>query len=326
MPRITAAICTYDRYPLLEQAIESLRGQTLPASDFRILIVDNSPDHAAARRFGERFAALPNLDYLVEERPGIANARNVAIRACDSEFIAFMDDDAIADPGWAAALVAAFEAAGPQAVALGGRIDPLWETPRPSWLSDGLLGYLSLVDLGGELRETPDVDWIAGCNMALRVSALPADSFAVALGRQGNAGILLSNEELELARRLQAAGGRVFYAPEARVDHLVSARRVTHAWFRQRVVWQAISDYVMNPQQSAETARRHWRAVQRYLRRPLISFRRSTVEDLGEDTPDPERFNRQLWALTVLTHMQLCGFTALGPALPKAPANRSGQQ
>ena len=41
-------------------------------------------------------AAIPNLTYVVEETPGLSNARNVAARLIRAPIIAFMDDDAIA--------------------------------------------------------------------------------------------------------------------------------------------------------------------------------------------------------------------------------------
>ena len=46
---ITAAVCTYDRYDLLPKAIDSLTRQSLNSSQYRILVIDNSPDHQRAQ-------------------------------------------------------------------------------------------------------------------------------------------------------------------------------------------------------------------------------------------------------------------------------------
>ncbi len=53
---------------------------------------------------------------------GPAAARNAGWRACDTEWIAFLDDDVVPEPGWRAALVADLAAAGPDVGGSQGRI------------------------------------------------------------------------------------------------------------------------------------------------------------------------------------------------------------
>ncbi|HLY55968.1 MAG TPA: glycosyltransferase family 2 protein, partial [Stellaceae bacterium] len=166
--RITVSICTYDRYDVLPKAIESVAGQSLSRDRYRILVVDNSPDRRKAEAFGHRFETLPNLSYVTEATPGLSNARNLSARICDTPFVAFMDDDAIAAPDWLAEVLTAFEQFGASAMVVGGRVDPLWETPRPPWLHDALLGNVSVVDWGGETRAAAAHEWLAGTNISFR--------------------------------------------------------------------------------------------------------------------------------------------------------------
>jgi len=98
---LSAVICTYNRYDLLPAAIESLVKQDVPADSFEIIVVDNSPDQAGAARFGQRYAGLSNLTYLVEPKPGLSNARNIGTAAALGRIFAFIDDDARARPSWA---------------------------------------------------------------------------------------------------------------------------------------------------------------------------------------------------------------------------------
>lgn len=63
---LSGVICTYNRYYLLPEAIESLTRQEAPANSFEIIVVDNSADQVGAARFGQRYAGLSNLIYLVE--------------------------------------------------------------------------------------------------------------------------------------------------------------------------------------------------------------------------------------------------------------------
>src|SRR5271157_5298283 len=97
---LSAVICTYNRYDLLPEAIESLVKQDAPAGLFEIIVVDNSPDQANAARFGERYADLSNFTYLVEPKPGLSNARNKASAAALGRIVAFIDDDARACASW----------------------------------------------------------------------------------------------------------------------------------------------------------------------------------------------------------------------------------
>src|ERR1700751_2726872 len=91
---LSAVICTYNRYDLLPEAIESLVEQDVPAGLFEIIVVDNSPDKAGAERFGQRYAGLSNLTYLVEPKPGLSNARNRGSAAARGRVVAFIANDA----------------------------------------------------------------------------------------------------------------------------------------------------------------------------------------------------------------------------------------
>ena len=91
---LSAVICTYNRYDLLPEAIESLVKQDIPTGLLEIIVVDNSPDQGGAASFGQRYAGLSNLTYLVEPKPGLVNARNIGTAAAVGRIVAFIDDDA----------------------------------------------------------------------------------------------------------------------------------------------------------------------------------------------------------------------------------------
>jgi glycosyltransferase involved in cell wall biosynthesis len=171
--KISLCICTYNRYDELPKAIDSAASQTLPAEDYEIIVVDNSPDHDQAEAFGNSAGDAPNLTYVVEETAGLANARNVAARITQAPIIAYLDDDAVASPQWAEEILKAFEMFGPRTSIVGGRVEPIWGAPRPSWLHESMIGYLSVVDWGGDdARLALPSEWFAGANIAFRVEAL----------------------------------------------------------------------------------------------------------------------------------------------------------
>jgi glycosyltransferase involved in cell wall biosynthesis len=265
-PRITAAICTYERYDLLPGAIDSVLSQTLPAGAFELIVIDNSPDPARSAQEAAAFAGRPGLAWHHEPRPGLSNARNVAARHARAPIIAYLDDDARADPIWLDSIAACFDQFGESVGVVGGRIRPWWGAPRPEWLADEMLGAITVVDLGPERRLLTEREWVAGANIAFRVAALrEAGWFDTSLGRTGGGASLLSAEETALTDRIKALGRQVAYEPAAGVDHWVDPSRLTQRWFRRRAAWQAVSEYLRNPKTQFDRSDRAWAAVKNYL-------------------------------------------------------------
>ncbi|HTT99481.1 MAG TPA: glycosyltransferase family 2 protein [Rhizomicrobium sp.] len=309
-PRITAAICTYDRYDLLKKAVSSLARQNLAAQDFEILVIDNSPDAAKSKDFAKAYAGIPNLRWTIEKTPGLSNARNVATDLARAPFIAFMDDDAIAGPKWLEMLLAAFSDFGDAANVVGGRVDPIWGVPRPAWLPDNLLGYVSVVNWGGAARYAAETEWVAGTNIAFRVSALKdVGGFPIHLGRNKGGQALLSNDESDVVQKMAAKGSRLIYAPDAVVEHLVPQERLNQSWFRRRSAWQAVSDYLLDPVGSFEKAANYWPGVTHYF--SLLPPKHRTPRGLYVDQSDPEMVHKQMSAIYNFTLATLAGFKGI---------------
>ncbi|MEO3475450.1 glycosyltransferase family 2 protein [Roseomonas sp. CAU 1739] len=264
--RITAAICTYERYDLLPGAIASVLGQSLPDGAFELIVIDNSPDPARSAREAAAFADHPGLTWRHEPRPGLSNARNVAARLARAPVIAFLDDDARADPVWLASIAECFDQFGDAVKVVGGRIRPWWGAPRPDWLPDEMLGDITVVDLGPERRLLDEGEWVAGANIAFRVAALQdAGWFDTSLGRTGSGASLLSAEETALTDRIKAQGGLVAYDPLGAVDHWVDPERLTQRWFRRRAAWQAVSDYLRDPKGKMARRDQAWAGMKDFL-------------------------------------------------------------
>jgi GT2 family glycosyltransferase len=263
---ISAAICTHDRDSALAASLASLVRQSLPADQFEILVIDNSPDAASVQLRAAAHAGISNLRWLHEPREGVAAARNLAVQQAQAPLLAFIDDDAVAEPDWLAALLAGFSSFGDSAWMLGGPVRPHWLAPRPDWLADGLLPYLSLVDRGPLARLLAAEEWVAGANVAYRLDHVrAAGGFRPDLGRRWSGSILLSNEESELAQRLAAAGGRIGWVPDAVVEHCIGPARLDHAWFRRRAAWQAVSDFLANPDHHSHHVEASRQVAQSYL-------------------------------------------------------------
>jgi glycosyltransferase involved in cell wall biosynthesis len=239
---LSVIICTCERYGLVGEAIESVLRQDYPALE--LIVVDNSADAADARAFAAHHAGREKIRFVYEPIQGLSQARNTGIEAAQGDIVAFMDDDAIAEPGWAKNLVATFHAF-PNTGCVGGRILPRWLAPRPNWLDDGSLGYLSIVDWGDTPREMKSGEWVAGCNIAYdRTLLRDVGGFPTSLGRKGIGSSLLSNDESTVNHHIKLRGRAIMYAPSAIVQHQIPAERLTKKWFLRRAAWQGVSDFV----------------------------------------------------------------------------------
>jgi len=109
LPVVSVAICTKDRGDCIERLLHSLRSQAdgLPSGSggFEILVVDNAPSNDKTREVAARW---PEVRYLVEPRPGLNFARNLALREARGDILAFLDDDVVVDRHWAAGLASAW--------------------------------------------------------------------------------------------------------------------------------------------------------------------------------------------------------------------------
>ncbi len=107
-PGITVAICTRDRPAELSRCLDTLRGLDYPS--FEVLVIDNAPSGPATHEIVGRVASHDaRIRYVREDRPGLSNARNRALREAHFEIVAFTDDDVRIDPWWLRALARGFQ-------------------------------------------------------------------------------------------------------------------------------------------------------------------------------------------------------------------------
>ena len=239
MTVVSVVICTRNRAQVVADAIRSLVSPKRPDTLFEIVVVDNgSVDETAAV---VRSLNVTGLRYVAEDALGLSRARNTGWQAAQGQIVAFLDDDAIACPGWVDAIASGL-AQDDGAAALGGPVQPIWHAPRPFWLTDEIAHALTILDWGPMChRIDTGRQWLVGANMAFRRELLEAcGGFDTRLGRQGE--LLLSNEETFLLRQIEQLGHAVLYWPAMQVEHPVPAARLDPRWLIQRHFWQGRSD------------------------------------------------------------------------------------
>jgi glycosyltransferase involved in cell wall biosynthesis len=291
-PRISVVLCTHNRAAYLRPALASLVGQTFPRDAFEVLVVDNRSTDDTPAAVDEAVGAGLPARRIFEPTLGLCHARNTGWRAARAPLVAYFDDDAVADPEWLAVLHDAL-VADPGVGAVGGPVRPIWEAPRPSWLSDAVARVLTIVEWGGahEIRDLRQ-EWLAGANMALPRRVLEeVGGFSPSLDRVGHN--MLSSGDVFLEKQVVARGYRVRYEPRAAVGHVVPPGRLTQDWFRRRYYWQGISDAVMLLLEHDPSPLRRLRWAAERARRLLASPGR--LRALHRPTADPAAFEELCW-------------------------------
>lgn len=241
---ISAVIPTFNRAQYLRESIQSLVDQSLPPDRFEIIVVDNKSTDGTRQTVEHEFGHVANLRYIYEPIQGLNQARNTAWHHARGKYIAYLDDDAIASPQWLEKILAAFERVAPTPGCVGGKVDPIWEAPRPEWLPEDMVGLLTVLDLSGDPTVLRDNQWLVGANIAFPRSVLEQlRGFQVGLDRTGTK--LLSSGELQLEKRIRQLGLAIYYDPAIHVKHLVPSSRLTRKWFLRRWYWQGVSNAII---------------------------------------------------------------------------------
>ncbi len=239
--RTSVVICVYteERWEDIRAAVESVRRQSRAAHEL-ILVVDHNPE--LHRRLKETYPDAIVVEN-AEER-GLSGGKNTGTRIATGDVVAYLDDDAVAEPGWLAALEDAL--AEPMVVGVGGRTDPLWATGRrPRWFPEEFDWTVGCTYRGMPTVRAP-IRNVMGGNAAFRREVVGAvGGFHSGIGRsvQGRKSRPLGCEETEFCIRLaqRRPGSVMVFEPQAVIGHKVPAPRMRFSYFRSRCYAEGLS-------------------------------------------------------------------------------------
>jgi GT2 family glycosyltransferase len=227
----SAVVPTLGRSPLLVPCLEALRHEGA-----EIVVVDQ------AELPTEIPPGLADRVLRPGRNLGFAAGTNAGIAVAAGEWIATVNDDAIVEPGWAGALVAALEADGGAAAAQG--VNLVLDHPE---IADGCgiawNRWWQAVQIGHG-KPAPGAD--SGVREVFGVSATAAVYRRAALravAPGGSGGDIFDSrlgsyyEDVDLAGRLRAAGWRALLVPAARVRHAGSLTGRTLSRERWRLIY-----------------------------------------------------------------------------------------
>ncbi len=246
---ISVIIPTRNRADLLRETLNSIANQSMDASAYEVLVVDNqSTDHTPQVVSG--FARLlPRLSYLYASEPGLHVGRHAGLHASSGDLLVFADDDILASSTWLESIESAF---GEGEVAMvGGNNYPLFLERAPEWIlsmwnrsrSDGYraIPELSVIEFSGLPRNyTAGLVW--GCNFAIRKQVLVDAGGFHPDGMPSGLIRFRGDGETFVSRYVEKKGMKCAYHPGASVYHKVTGSRMTYGYFRRRGFSQGVSD------------------------------------------------------------------------------------
>lgn len=195
--------------------LEHLQRQTLAPQ--RIVVVDASPDDLTQRVVDD----FPGVEYRRNDLGlgTLAASRAIGVNGATESVIAFIDDDAYAEPEWLERLLAAYDM--PDIGAVGGRARN-GRVGEEQEGHDRIGRFLPNGRLTGNFAADPgrtiDADHMLGANMSVRTDVLRS----IGGIHDYYPGTCL-REDSDLALRVRRAGYRIRFAPDAIVLHVAGA-------------------------------------------------------------------------------------------------------
>jgi GT2 family glycosyltransferase len=227
---VSVIICTHrsDRWAELSECVASVRQQAVRAKQIIVVIDGNE---ALARRAANE---LSDSCVVVERQVcgGLSEARNTGLAHVNTPFVAFLDDDAVADEHWLGQLLAPMSES--RVLGVGGRSVPLWATGEPAWFPRELYWVIGCSYAGLPQSVSPVRNVFGGCAVFRRDLFDLYGGFRKEFGRRqkGAAGC----EETEFCLRVSQGcpSGVFLFNPGAVIHHHVTAERATLGYVAKR--------------------------------------------------------------------------------------------
>ncbi len=227
MPLLSVIIINFNAEKLILRCLQAVY-ETIGALDCEVLVVDNASTDGSVAAVQQNYPQVKLI--LNQENVGFARANNQAARLARGHYLLLLNSDAFVHDGAITQMVD-FMDAHPQSGAAGCRLvyedgslqrscysfpTPLTELWQTLWLDRVFSGS----PVFGKFRMTywdqdteRDVDWLMGAVLLIRREVVEE------LGLFDEAYFMYS-EEMDLCYRLNQAGWRVSFVPQATVTHL----------------------------------------------------------------------------------------------------------
>ena len=215
-PDITVVVVNYNSGDYLKGCIASLARQT--HRNFETIIIDNNSTDGSLDRLVEKPARLTILKQA--ENLGFARANNIGAAAGKGAWLALLNPDAEAEPGWLDAMMRAIAERPDHRMVASLQLN-LHDPSKLDGAGDNYLAY-GYAWRGGFGHAAPSAPQAGECFGPCGAAALyPRDAFLEAGGFDER--YFCYHEDVDIAFRLRLFGERCQFAPAARIAHAGSA-------------------------------------------------------------------------------------------------------
>ncbi len=237
---VSVIICAYteERWHDLVAAVESIQRQSVLPREIIVVI-----DHNACLLERVR-AHIPDVIVTENYEPqGLSGARNSGVAIAQGTLIAFLDDDATAEPDWLIRLTCCCEDS--QVLGAGGTVEPLWLSERPAWFPEEYYWVVGCTYRGLPEKLTVVRNPFGGCTCIRREVFEVVGGFRHSIGRVG--GRLMGGEEAEFCIRARQHWPQKFflYEPRAKIHHRIPSHRTNWRYFWSRCYAEGLSKAVV---------------------------------------------------------------------------------
>lgn len=269
---VSVIIITLNRPDCVRRCLAALAQQDRQVS--QVMVVDASTD----ARTRDVVAKFPGVQYLRNDNGfgRMMASRNVGLLHATGDIIAFVDDDAYAEPQWLAELIKTYDEGGPSVGAVGGRVIG---DGADAAAGIGMIRANGTIagNFGADPGRTIEVDHVMGCNMSFRREVLAK------LGgfREDYPGISGIREDTDMLLRVGAAGYKVLFNPRAAVEH-VAAPQARGSRFDTRYAFYAARNHtVLLIRNYGVTSGRLWRFFAHMAIGSSVGMLRGIAKSIG---------------------------------------------
>jgi len=234
---VSVVICAYadKRWGQTCAAVNSVRAQPMSGVEI-VLVVDHNPQ--LYQRLSAAFTDVTVVENT--DAPGASGARNTGVALARGDIVAFLDDDAAAEPDWLKFLCDAYT--DPAVIGVGGPILPRWEASPPRWFPPEFYWVVGCDYLGMPGPHVP-VRNLIGANMSFRREAFEiGGKFRNNVGRNSRK-LPFGCEETEFCISLgqRSPESVLLIEHRAAVSHTVPSIRCRFSYFTSRCYAEGLS-------------------------------------------------------------------------------------
>ena len=231
---ISIIICTYNREKYIYKTLERIAQNNFDYNQYEVVLINNNSTDSSELecfRFQQNFPNI-NFRYFIETEQGLSFARNRGIIEAKGDILVFLDDDSFVEDDYLTNLDNYMKEY-PDFMAFGGKISPLFETGiTPSWLSKWSYSWVSAINLGNEVQLFKKNNYPIGANMGFKKEYFEKYGyFNTHLGR--NKKNMMAGEEKDIFHRSNRQIDKIYYFPNAKVQHVIPESRTTMAYIKR---------------------------------------------------------------------------------------------